>query len=69
MYSQRKQVDSDIDIALLIKNDCLRAEKYTAGLAEIASEMAMKYFAIVNFVCLPYDEFVGKKEWYEQGTH
>ena len=57
--------DSDIDIALLIKNDRLGAEKYTAGLAEIATEMAMKYFAIVNFVCLPYNEFLEKKEWYE----
>lgn len=27
-------------------------------------ELAFKYFAIVNFVLLPYDEFEEKKEWY-----
>lgn len=56
--------DSDIDIALLVRNDRLEAEKYTAGLAEIATKMAMKYFAIVNFVCLAYDEFLEKMTWY-----
>ncbi|MCI8852160.1 MAG: hypothetical protein HFI30_08880 [Lachnospiraceae bacterium] len=27
-------------------------------------ELAMRYFAVVNFVCLPYHEFQEKKVWY-----
>lgn len=56
--------DSDVDIALIIKSDRIEAQKYTGDLAAIATELAMKYFAIVNFVCLPYKEFVEKKSWY-----
>lgn len=56
--------DSDIDIALLTKSDCLEVKKYDERLAAIATEIAMKYFAIVNFVCLPYKEFDEKKTWY-----
>lgn len=57
-------VDSDIDIALITKCDRMEAKKYADALAGIATTLAMKYFAIVNFVCLPYDEFKEKKTWY-----
>lgn len=56
--------DSDIDIALITQSDRVEAQKYTEHLAMIATELAMKYFAIVNFVCLPYKEFIEKKSWY-----
>ena len=56
--------DSDIDIALLTKSDRLEVKKYEDALATIATEIAMKHFAIVNFVCLPFDEFEEKKAWY-----
>lgn len=56
--------DSDIDIALLVKCSRMEAKKYDDALAEISAELAMKYFAIVNFVSLPYDEFVEKRTWY-----
>lgn len=56
--------DSDIDIALITKSDRVEAQKYTSDLAVIATELAMRYFAIVNFVCLPYKEFIEKKSWY-----
>lgn len=56
--------DSDVDIALITKNDRIEVQKYTSDLAAIATEFAMKYFAIVNFVCLPYKEFIEKKSWY-----
>lgn len=56
--------DSDVDIALITKSDRIEAQKYTSDLAAIATEFAMKYFAIVNFVCLPYKEYVEKKSWY-----
>ena len=56
--------DSDIDIALITKSDRIEAQKYTSDLAVISTELAMRYFAIVNFVCLPYKEFIEKKSWY-----
>lgn len=56
--------DSDIDIALLTKSDRLEVKKYDEELAAIAAEIAMKHFAIVNFVCLPFEEFEEKKTWY-----
>lgn len=57
--------DSDIDIALLLKSDRLKAKKYGSVLANIATELAMRYFAVVNFVCLPYEEYIDKNDWYD----
>lgn len=56
--------DSDIDIALITRCNRMEVKKYDEALAGIATALAMKYFAIVNFVCLPYDEFSEKKKWY-----
>lgn len=56
--------DSDIDIALITKSNRIEAQKYAGDLAAIATEFAIKYFAIVNFVCLPHKEFIEKKNWY-----
>ncbi len=56
--------DSDIDIALITACARLEAKKYNDKIAEISMQLAMKYFAVVNFVCLPYDEFIQKKSWY-----
>lgn len=56
--------DSDIDIALITKCSRLEVKKYDENLADIATTLAMKYFEIVNFVCLPFDEFAEKKVWY-----
>lgn len=56
--------DSDIDIALLTRCDRMGAKKYDNDLARISTDLAMKYFVIVNFVCLPYEEFEEKKTWY-----
>lgn len=56
--------DSDIDIALLTKCDRMEAKRYGEGLAEIATKLAMKYFVVVNFACLPFDDFTAKKTWY-----
>ncbi len=56
--------DSDVDIALIIKCNRLESKKYDDNLAGIATDLAMKYFAVVNFVSLPYDEFVEKRTWY-----
>lgn len=56
--------DSDIDIALITNCDRVEAKKYNEELANIATSLAMKYFAVVNFVCLPSEEFEKKKTWY-----
>lgn len=56
--------DSDIDIVLLTGCDRMEVKQYDDGLDSIATQLAMKYFAVVNFVCLPQDEFLEKKEWY-----
>lgn len=56
--------DSDIDIALLTACGRLEVKKYKDSLAEIAAKFANKYLAVVNFVCLPEDEFEEKKGWY-----
>jgi predicted nucleotidyltransferase len=56
--------DSDIDIALLVRCDRMEAKKYSDALADIATQIAMKYFAMVNFVCIPYEEYMSKKSWY-----
>ncbi len=56
--------DSDIDIAILTKCDRIDAQKYNAGLVEISTELAMQYFAVINFVCLPYEEYMENKSWY-----
>ncbi|EET62548.1 hypothetical protein BRYFOR_05583 [Marvinbryantia formatexigens DSM 14469] len=56
--------DSDIDIALLVKCSRVEAVKYNDALADVAVSMAMKYFAIINFVCIPYAEYMSKKSWY-----
>lgn len=49
--------DSDIDIAILTKTDRDENKKYTYDLAEISTEMAMKYLTVVNFICIPDDDF------------
>lgn len=56
--------DSDVDIALLTKCNRIEAKKYDDGLDTISTQLAMKYFAVVNFVCLPQNEFSEKKTWY-----
>ncbi len=56
--------DSDIDIALITACDRLEVKKYNSIIAEISTQLAVKYFSIVNFVCLPYAEFMQKKSWY-----
>ena len=57
--------DSDIDIAIITLCDRIEAKKYADELAQIATTLALKYFAVVNFVCLPRDEFAEKKTWYD----
>lgn len=56
--------DSDIDIAILTKTGREENAAYRMELAEIATDIAMEYFAVVNFLCIPYKEYIEKKSWY-----
>jgi len=56
--------DSDIDIALIVSCDRKEINKYNDILAEAAAKLAAKYLAVVNFVCLPEQEFEERKSWY-----
>lgn len=56
--------DSDIDIALITECDRMEVKKYNDRIAKISTQIAMKYFVIVNFVCLPKTEFLQRKSWY-----
>lgn len=56
--------DSDIDIALITNCDRMEVKRYSDKIAAISMQLAIEYFAVVNFVCLPYAEFMQKKSWY-----
>lgn len=58
------KASSDVDIALLMRGTRTDSWKYTDQIDETATELASRYFAVVNFVLLPYDEFEEKKSWY-----
>lgn len=58
------KASSDVDIALLMRGSRTDSWKYTDQIDETATELASRYFAVVNFVLLPYDEFEEKKSWY-----
>ena len=56
--------DSDIDVCVLTECDRLDAKKYDSSLMDVVTEIAMCTDAIVEYICIPYDEFVSKKNWY-----
>ena len=58
-------MESDIDIAIIAHCNRLAAQKYGSALTDVSLELANRHLsAIVNFVCLPYDEYMEKKTWY-----
>ncbi|MBR5357025.1 MAG: nucleotidyltransferase domain-containing protein [Lachnospiraceae bacterium] len=56
--------DSDVDIAILTDSDRTENQKYNAKLDDIATQIGYKTTAVVNYVCLPLNEFEEKKSWY-----
>lgn len=56
--------DSDIDIAVLFDCEREEAQKYISDAARLSTDIAMKTMQVVNFVCLPIEEFEDKKTWY-----
>ena len=56
--------DSDIDIAILTDLDRVSVKQYDSGLMDIVTEIAMHSDAIVEYICLPIDEYNKNKKWY-----
>ena len=56
--------DSDIDIAILTDMDRIGVKKYDSELMDVVTDIAMSSDAIVEYVCLPFDEYNEKKSWY-----
>ena len=40
------------------------AKKYDNELMDVVTDIAMKSDAIVEYICIPYEEYLEKKEWY-----
>ena len=56
--------DSDVDIAILTNGDRIQNQKYDGKIDQIATDIGLKTKALVNFIFLPYKEFIEKKTWY-----
>lgn len=56
---------SDIDIVLLTNCGREESEQYTDILIDIVTELAMKYYVVVNALCIPFKEYEDKKSWYD----
>ena len=56
--------ESDIDIALLTRCDRLEVKKYRNDLSDVTADIATRTYAMISFICLPYDEFNDRKSWY-----
>jgi predicted nucleotidyltransferase len=56
--------DSDVDIAILTKCDRLTSKKYDDRLMDIVTDIAMNYGMVVQYICIPTDEYEKKKTWY-----
>ncbi len=56
--------NSDIDIAVLTDCDRVAAKDYDDKLMDVVTDIAMDSDAIVEYVCIPYNEFEAKKSWY-----
>ena len=56
--------DSDVDIAILTDLGREEVKKYDSDLMDIVTDIAIHNGAIVEYVCVPYNEFESKKSWY-----
>lgn len=57
--------NSDIDIAIITRTGREENAGFRMGLAEIATDIALEYFTVVNFLCIPEKEYEERKSWYE----
>lgn len=57
--------DSDIDIAVITKSNREKEKMYREQLIDVATDVELETFSIINIICIPYLEFEEKKGWYE----
>lgn len=56
--------ESDIDIAVLVDGDRSEAERFRDALVMLSAKLDLIYMVVVNYICLPKDEFDDKKDYY-----
>lgn len=56
--------NSDVDIAIITDMDRKSVKKYDSELMDAVTDIAMNSDAIVEYICLPVDEYNEKKGWY-----
>lgn len=56
--------DSDVDIALLTRCGRMDAKKYDDKLMDVVTDVAMDIGTVVQYVCIPFDEYEDNKGWY-----
>ena len=56
--------ESDIDIAVLINKTRKDIDEYKDKLIELSTDIDLRNYVVVNFLCVPNDEFNEKKSYY-----
>ena len=56
--------ESDIDIAVLINKTRKDIDVYKDKLIELSTDIDLRNYVVVNFLCVPNDEFNEKKSYY-----
>lgn len=56
--------DSDVDIAIITDMDRKAVKKYDSELMDAVTDIAMNSDAVVEYICLPVDEYNDKKDGY-----
>lgn len=56
--------DSDVDIAILTDINRIDVKAYDDDLMDVVTDIAMESNVIVEYICLPIDEYNEKKSWY-----
>ena len=55
--------DSDMDIAVIIDDIRDSMSKYTGALVDLSTDIAMENFSVVNFLCIPSEDFNHMKNY------
>lgn len=54
--------ESDFDIAILLRCSRMEMKKYTNVLADLMVDLNLEHDVLVNFCCIPYNEYIEKKD-------
>lgn len=53
--------DSDVDVAIITDMDRKNVKKYDSELMDAVTDIAMNSDAVVEYICVPIDEYTDKK--------